>query len=855
VAGTLRLKVLGRFETQWSDGEPVALTTKKAQALLAYLAVERARPHTRDHLATLLWADTGDERARHNLRQALSKIRRCCDCVVIASGDSLTIDADACEVDVAEFERLARSDAPDELRRGLNLYRGELLEGVVPREAVYEEWLLLARNRLRKVACGTAERLAVALREQNRTADAIEALNDLLAIDPASEPAHRELMELLTEGGRRSDALRQYQVCADALERELGVEPSPETKQLYVRLKKAQSEEPELPIANRSGRRDAGHVDGVVEDSRLPRKLAAILYADVAGYSRLTGEDEDATHRTLRRYLDVLTSTVDAHGGEVVHYAGDAVLARFDAVADALSCAVAVQGELRAQNESLPEARRIRFRIGVNSGDVIEDRGDIYGDGVNVAARLEALAEPGGVCISDAVRVAVGNRLPFDYVFIGEQAVKNIAEPVRAYRVFEGDIVTVDIPGYRDEDTAAALLPPGKPSLVVKPFANISADPEQDYFAEGLTQDIGIALVKIPGLFLTMDESPAAEKSRQMSVRDLGRQFGVRYVLTGGVRKHGNRVRVNAELIESSSGRRLWAERFDRELHDLFAIQDEITEEIVTAMDIKLVQGEAARFMRKALRNPVALETSYRGWHLLFHGTGKQDIREAQHLFEEVIRLEPAASIGYASAALAYWAEAGFGRIVSRTPSMERAAALAREALERGDTTGYANLILALVHLGNHEYEEAMSQATDGVASRPSCNGAYAIKSCVLNYLGRPTEAIEFAKYAVRLTPVYPAEFPAILAAAYHDSGRYEEAIAAAQASLRLKQDDLDPLLIVAASSVALGRTEEGRAAARKALQVNPAFSLAEFAASQPYKDPGSRDRLIDRLRSVGLEG
>jgi tetratricopeptide (TPR) repeat protein len=270
-------------------------------------------------------------------------------------------------------------------------------------------------------------------------------------------------------------------------------------------------------------------------------------------------------------------------------------------------------------------------------------------------------------------------------------------------------------------------------------------------------------------------------------------------------------------------------------------------------MDVKLVQGEAARFMRKALSNPAALDASYRGWYALYHGTCRHDVLEAQHLFEEVIRLEPESPIGYASASLAYWAEAGFGRVVVHSPAMEHAAELARKALELEDTTGYAHLVMALVHLAHREYAQAMTQATQGVAARPSCNGAYAIKSSVLNYLGRPHEAIEFAQYAVRLTPVYPAEFPAILAAAYHDGGRYADAIAAANASLQLRNDDIDPLLILAAAHVASGDPEEARRTAGRVLELEPSFGLSAFAQTQPYQNPQDLKRLIGRLRAAGL--
>ena len=834
--------LLGPFEAKDSDGGVVEFSHRKVRALLSYLAVERSRPHTRERLASLLWSRTGDERARHNLRQALSRIRSHCSTLVRTTGDTVSLDPAVCRVDVIDFVRLAQSNDADDLDRALGLYRGDLLADYTANETEFQDWLQLARARLRKQAGSVAARLAALHHEAGRTDDAIAVLERLLWIDPADESAHRELMKLYAAGGRRSEALRQYQDCVAALARELDAEPGAETNRLQA----------EIRAGGRVSGDDAESF-AKIEREPLPRRLAAIMYADVASYSHLTGEDEDATHRTLRRYLDRIAARVDEHRGRVAHYAGDAVLARFDAVHDALGCALAVQRELGESNAELEESRQVRFRIGINSGDVIEDRGDIYGDGVNVAARLEALARPGGICISDAVRVAVGNRVAAEYHFIGEQQVKNIAEPVRAYHVAA--------PGEPEQAGRApavagactALAPPGKPSLVVKPFENLSADADQDYFAEGLTKDIAIALTKIPGLFLTTDETPESNLSRRLSVTELAREFGVNYVLTGGVRRHGQRVRVNAELTEAESARRVWADRFDRDLHDLFSIQDEITEEIVTAMDVKLIQGEDARFMRRALTDPAALDASYRGWYALYHGHGVQDVREAQRLFEEVIRLAPQSPLGYSSAALAYWAEAGFGRVVQVSSTMEHSADYAARALELGDTTGYAHLVMALVHLARREYDAAMTQATEGVAARPNCNGAYAIKSSVLNYLGRPREAIELARYAVRLTPVYPAEFPAILAAAYHDSGRFEEAAAAAEASLQLRQEDVDPLLILTASRVAQGRLDDAREVAAQVRRIEPDFDLAAFGTTQPYRNEQDLERLLDRLRDAGL--
>jgi len=335
-----------------------------------------------------------------------------------------------------------------------------------------------------------------------------------------------------------------------------------------------------------------------MEDSdRLPRKLAAILYADVAGYSRLTGEDEDATHRRLSDYLDLIAITVKSHRGRVMHYAGDAVLAMFEAVVDALSCAAQVQRELQLRNENLPDNRKVQFRIGLNLGDVIEDRGDIYGDGVNVAARLESLAEPGKICISESIRTAVGKKLPLSYEFMGEQQVKNISDPIRAYKVrLASNAATED----QIADSIALELP-GKPSIAVLPFTNISADPEQEYFADGMTDDIIAALSQISALFVIARNSAFAYKGKSVKVQDIARDHGVRYVLEGSVRKSGRRVRITAQLIDAIDGHHLWAERYDRGLQDIFEIQDEIARKIAIEMQIELTSGDHARIGKSEL--------------------------------------------------------------------------------------------------------------------------------------------------------------------------------------------------------------------------------------------------------------
>ncbi len=836
--------MLGGFEAFDGARERIDLSNRKAQGLLAYLAIESTHPHSREHLATLLWARTGEERARHNLRQALSKLRQYCPDLIASHGDRIALNDNACQVDAKRFPALARSDDPDDLFLALELYRGDLLEGYVAREPEYQEWLELARGQLRKHAVEVAGRLAEFLIEQRREREAIDVLNHSLRIDAANESAHRDLMQLLARQGRRSEALRQYQECVTALARQLDAEPGVETRRVHHEIRRGGScasegaMAPDADTLSQMGRRSSADE---------MQRFVAVLYAESVDAN---GGQEAVDSVCVSESPTDDTATIE-QCIERLHQLGGPLQALFEEPNEALACALRIQRDARA----IPGKARPRFRIGIDCGDLHHDDGELRGDAVDVARRLEALAPPNGICISDRVRDRVKDQAEAEYQFIGEQRVNQVDYPIRAYRVVSPDL-PANTAAENRQGRADSMLPlPGKPSLIVRPFANMSKDAEQDYFAEGLTKDISIALTKIPGLFLAEDGSPLEQVSHGMDITEMGREFAVRYVLTGGVRRHGTRVRVNAELIDATTGQCLWGERFDRELHDLFSIQDEIAEEIVTAMDVKLVQGEAARFMRSALTDPNALDASYRGWYALYHGTSRQDVLAAQRLFEDVIRLEPQAPLGYASAALAYWAEAGFGRVVVNSSALERSAQMARKALELGDTTGYAHLIMALVHLASHEYEDAMAQATEGVAARPNCNGAYAIKASVLNFLGRSREAIEFAQYAVRLTPVYPAEFPAVLAAAYHDSGRYAEAVEAAEASLKLRDDDIDPMLFLAASQVALGQLGAARQIAARILQLEPTFCLTDFAKTQPYQNARDLERLIDRLREAGLPG
>jgi len=592
--------------------------------------------------------------------------------------------------------------------------------------------------------------------------------------------------------------------------------------------------------------------------SDLIHRLVALLSADVVSYSRLMAEDELGTIRTLTACRAEMKALVRTHGGRVVNFVGDNMLAEFTSTIAAVKCASSIQITLASLNHKLADNRRMYFRIGIHLGDVAVDGDLIFGDGVNIAARLEALAEPGGICISNMVYDQIINKLDIRCIDLGEQTLKNIPKPVRVYRIVEPDSATPAAAGVVATITGASnktksLPPPNNPSLAVLPFVNLRTDPQQDYFSDGLTLDIMTALVKIPGLFLIADSSMFSYKSKPVTVQELGRELKVSHVLEGGVRNAGNRVRITARLIETASMRQVWAESYDRQLDDLFAVQDEITREIVIAMDIKLVSGESARTIRQTLKNPAAIETYYRGWKALF-STSSDDLFEAKEMFEETIMLEPESSLGYAMAAWAYWWMVVRNLTDDASHTLQRATELAKQAINLEDITGLPHLMLAQVYLLKQDHSKALAEAELALLARPSCDGSFVAKANILIYLGRPAEAIELAKFAMRLTPVYPVYYPAVLAAAYYSCGRYKEAIDAAREVFQSDRDNLDALLILAGASVALDQIDEARKVCHEVLEANPNFILKNYAATQPYKDPQTLEQIIKRLQKAGLK-
>jgi adenylate cyclase len=588
-----------------------------------------------------------------------------------------------------------------------------------------------------------------------------------------------------------------------------------------------------------------------METGAISRRLAAILCADVQGYSRLMGANEEGTLRDLKACRAVMSGLIGRHRGRVVNAPGDSLLAEFGSVVDAVACAIAIQDELAHRDGDRPPEDRMAFRIGVNLGDVMVSGDEIYGDGVNVAARLESLAPGNGICISGSAHEQVAGKLKVGFEDLGEQSVKNIARPVRVYRVLRGS----EQPGAaRAAPGARAEAPEERRSIGVLPFQNMSGDPDQEYFSDGITEDIITDLSKLPGLLVIARHSTFTYKGRAVDVRQVGRELGVSHVLEGSVRRAGGRVRITAQLIEAASGHHLWAERYDRELADIFALQDEITREIVAALDVKLLHGEQAAVWRRLLRRPEALDAYYRGVDLLNRITREANA-EAARCFEQVSRLEPDSPLGYIGSA---WTELSASRYSwsdSAPESLKRAAGLARRALALDETCADAHALLGYYHLLAGKHAEAIAAGERSVALNPNHADNTANLACSYVVSGRPAEASALIRRAMRLSPIYPSWYLNILGVAHYLCAQYDEAEQALRIALQREPAYSDCRLVLALAHHARGRAGQARQEAQEVLRQDPNFRLQSFETSLAImKDRGLAARFLATLRELGLQ-
>jgi adenylate cyclase len=627
---------------------------------------------------------------------------------------------------------------------------------------------------------------------------------------------------------------------------------------------------------------------------KTKRKLTAILSADVKGYGRLMSEDEAGTIRTLNAYKELIANLIQEHHGRIVDAPGDNVLAEFGSVVDVVQCAVDIQKELKIRNADLRENRRMEFRIGINLGDVIEEEDKIFGDGVNIAARLESLSVPGGICISGTAFDHIKNKLPVGYEYLGEQAVKNIPEPVRVYRVLIQPEAAGKVIGKKEVRSglwqkpalafaiavvvvAAAFVIwrlymrpappplevasiekmafplPDKPSIAVLPFTNMSDDPKQEYFADGMTEEIITALSKTPRIFVIARNSTFTYKGKAVGVKQVAEELGIRYVLEGSVRKSEKNVRVTAQLIDATTGNHLWAERYDRDLKDIFALQDEITLKIIQALQVKLTEGEQARVIGRSTKNLQAylkaLEASVQ-----FARMDKQGSMKAKQLAKEAIVLDPNYAFPYSTLSSAHLLDLWFDFSESPKESMRLAVEASRKALALDPSDPRTHLGWVNLYIMQREHDKAIASAERAVALNPGGARSLFSLGVALYHSCRFEEAVTFFEQAIRLDPFPSGIAFRNLGGAYRSLGRYEEAAKQLKRALELSPNDLFAHLNLAITYIQLGRHQEAKAEAAEVLKIHPRFSLDYYAKVNPLKCQSVLDDHIACLRKAGLK-
>ena len=586
---------------------------------------------------------------------------------------------------------------------------------------------------------------------------------------------------------------------------------------------------------------------------QFERKLAAILAADVAGYSRLMGADEAGTHARFKALREQLIEPkIAEHRGRIVKLAGDGVLVEFSSVVDAVQCAVEVQQCIAVCNADLEPEQRIELRLGINLGDVIIDGDDIYGDGVNVAARLEGLALPSSVCVSDVVHQMVRGRIDLAFEDLGEQQVKNIAQPVRVWRWINDDSVAKRPLSGTGKVTAPTL--PDKPSIAVLPFNNLSRDPDQEYFSDGLTEDLITDLSQLSGLFVTARHAVFPYKTRPATPQEVAKDLGVRYVLEGSVRRAANRVRINAQLIDATTGFHLWAQRYDRDLEDIFDLQDEITRAIVGALEVHLTPREQAGIERRYTENLEAYDLFLQARERYWRRT-REGVAQARTTLERAITLDPTFAAAHALLAEIYRSEWWFGWR-DEEHALDRALELARKGVALDDSLPFAHMFLGWIHLWRKEHDQAIAAAKRCLALDPNNAEGHARLGNTLELAGRPAEGLPFIETAMRLDPHYPFLYVFWLGNAFHSMQRYDEAVAAYRRVISRTPDFLYVRLFLAAVYAQQGRIDQAKVEAGEALRISGgfgAFSVQRVAQRLPLKDAGALARLVDGMRQAGL--
>jgi adenylate cyclase len=638
-----------------------------------------------------------------------------------------------------------------------------------------------------------------------------------------------------------------------------------------------------------------------LSDTGIRQRLAAILAADVAGYSRLMAADENSTVKALDSARAIFKSQIESHQGRVIDMAGDSVLAVFETAAGAITAALAIQQEVNTASSSVAEDRRMRFRIGVHLGDIIEKSdGTVYGDGVNIAARLQGLAETGGVTVSDAVKTALRGKVHAIFDDRGEQTVKNITEPVRAYAlrtqgapaptaaravrrrplsrlavtvaaglsvvIAAGVIVWLAPWSSRIETGSTARTAfslPDKPSIAVLPFENMSGDPEQSYFADGMTEDLITDLSKVGGLFVIARNSTFVYKGKSKDIREIAKALGVRYVLEGSVRRSGAEVRINAQLIDATTGGHVWADRYDGDMKNVFGLQDKVTRNVVTALAVELTKDDKERVARRGTENTEAYDVFLKGWQHYLRQT-PEDFRTAIDYFKKAAELDPKYGRAYAALAATYWeASTRFWDMALGLRRSHEAQFQAEQFLAKAmlNPTPLAHQVASAMLLHSQQYDEAIAEAKRAIAGDPNDADGYVALANVLSFTGRAKEALELVERAIRLNPNYPPHYLYQLGLARFGMKRLDEAATSLERAIALNPDDYWSQRLLLATYGLLGRTvnaakllDEVKGREQRGLLANrDPLTITASAFSYPFANRADIERFADGLRKANV--
>lgn len=629
------------------------------------------------------------------------------------------------------------------------------------------------------------------------------------------------------------------------------------------------------------------------DKEKVIRKLKAILSADVKGYSLLMADDEAFTIQTLKEYRDIMSTYIEQHTGRVVDAPGDNLLAEFSSAVDAVQCAVEIQKLLKDKNDNLPNGKRLEFRIGVNIGDVVEDGDRIYGSGVNVAARIEGLSDPGGVCISRNTYGHIKDKLKLGYEYLGQHEVKNIKDPVRVYKVLLDPedagkligekperskkkwvlpvvivtaIIVTSIVWYFYQSTMKPVIEPASmenmalqlpdlPSIAVLPFDNMSGDPKQEFLSDGITENIITALSKVPRLFVIARNSTSTYKGKPVKVKQVSEELGVQYVLEGSVQRSADRIRITAQLIDALKGHHLWAERYDRDLTEIFALQDEITLKILKAIQVKLTEGKTYRAVPYA-GGKQDLDCYLKAMEALGHvqRANIEDTNVARRIAEEAIATCPEPLKPYNLMAAIHMMDYWFGTGKSPRESIRKAIELAQKSLAVDDARAESHALLGQLYSLRKEWDKAIAEGERGVALNPSGADVKYWYAATLTFAGKPEEAILLFEKAIRLNPFGPSRYFISYGHALRYVGRFEEAILAYKKALQREPNNFFAHLNLAATYNMVGLDKEAQAEASEVLRLKPKFSLDYLAKVSGYKDRTETEKIITALRKAGLK-